>query len=425
MDEAPQFDQKNRRRPFGRKVAVSLGLIVVLVGSGSVIAGLLYAMKEDAAKREFFLMPPMVRTLKLDRETVNEKFVGYGSARPISETSVSTEVSGRILKIPEALREGASVQAGEVLAQLDSLEYEQVAERLEALLRADTSAINELKVESEKLGELVETAKKEEFLAREEWNRVDGLYKDGLAAKKEFDFAHLAFQQATRVLQEYQMQEARLAPRMHRLKATLDARKAETARARLNVERCSIRAPYTGRLKQRLVDNGDWVSPGQALFTVVDTTIVEIVAQIPAAVYARVEPGTTIKATSESAPDVVWEGVLARKSPSVDEQTRTFAAYIEVDNTRQEHPCIPGSFVTVEVVGRVFRDAIVIPRGALRDQEVLIVENDQLKAVQVSIVRAVGERLVIESSIKENDHLVLNPAPHLVDGMTVRTNETK
>ena len=360
--------------PGHSKVLPSILLIVVLLGGGAGVAGLLYTLREEAPRRDVAAQPPLVESIVLAAETVTERFVGYGSAQPVREADLAAEVSGRVIELVNDIRAGSIVTKGQLLVRVDDREYLRALDRANALADADQAGIDELTAEAEKLEELIKTAKDELRVAHNEYLRVADLYEQANAAKKEYDFASLAWQQARRVLQGYQMSAAKIAPRKARLAASRRAHLSDAELAKLNIERCAIRAPFDGIIQAMMVEIGERVGPGSVLMTLIDPSRVEIAIRLPAAVYDRTRVGAACRAESESLPGVFWQGQVARIAPAADETTRTFAVYVIVDNTKQSQPLVPGVFVGAEVQGPVREDRILVPRGVIREGYVLVAE---------------------------------------------------
>jgi len=430
------------------RLLLSILLIAVLIGGGAGVANLLYQMRQDAPRRNEPNPPPLVDSITLRAETITERFHGYGTAEPVRAANLSSEIAGRVTELVDDIRAGSAVTQGQALVRLDAREYELVVERFEALLAADEAGLEVLAVEGEKLQDLIATSEDEVQVARNEFLRVADLLERELAAKKEHDFANLAFQRARRVLQGYQMELARIAPRTSQLLASLRAHEAEANLARLNIERCEITAPFAGRLQSLLVEVGERVGPGSILMKLIDPSRVDIPIHLPVSVFDRVGIGSLCRVESESLPGVGWSGEISRIAPAADEATRTFATFVDVDNNHQELPLVPGTFVKAEVDGPAYPNRIVVPRGAIRGGFVMVVDsgaagpsnpganpgpaeashtpkhkrskNPVARARAVAIERLIGDRAIVSGDIRVGDRLILSHLSQLQDGSPIR-----
>ncbi len=168
------------------------------------------------------------------------------------------------------------------------------------------------------------------------------------------------------------------------------------------------------------VEVGDWLGPGSVVATLIDSARVEIGIQLPAAVYDRAKVGAACQVWSESMPDVRWRGRVARIAPFVDERTRTFAAYVEVDNAEQDQPCVPGTFVRAEVAGPRHDRVLAVPRGAIRDDAVLVAQDGKAQLRSIVPGRFVADRVIVTGEIAAGDVLILSHLSQLRGGSPIR-----
>ena len=399
----------------------SLVFIALLLAVGFGVAGVFTALRVEPPRTNLTALPPLVETFEVQPADVVEEFTGYGTVRAIHSARVAAEVSGTVVSCGETIREGTVVSRGEILLRLDDREYAHRQDRAEAMAEAEQASIEELDVELSNLTQLMKTAEQELRLAGDEKRRVGGLYERDLAAKKEFDFATLAYQRARRVVQGYERERGKLGPRRRRLEASKRGFEAEAAIARLNVERCVIRAPFSGTVNDLSVDLGDRVAPGMVLLTVVDSSSVEIPIQLAASSFGDVEVGTECRIASEGDRSQGWKGEVVRIAPVADERTRTFEVYIVVENDRTDGSALlPGLFVLADVRGPVHAEAIVVPRSACRDGKVYVVEGDVVRERRVTIERFMKGGSLVTGNLVLGDRVVTSHLNRLADGAPVR-----
>ena len=403
----------------------SILLIAVLIAGGAGVASLLYAMREEPPRRELASPPPVVETVLIRAQEVTERFAGYGTALPDRTVNLAAEVASTVIELVDDIEAGSVVREGQVLARLDDREYRYALDRAEALAAADQAASDELVAEAQTLQKLQATAEKELHVARDERDRLTDLYERDLAAKKEYDFANLAYQRARRIVQGYEMELAKIGPRRARFAASQRSHQAEARMAELNIERCRITASFAGTIQELQIEVGDRVAPGSVLMTLIDPTHVEIPIQLPASVYSRVKIGAPCRVESETMSGIVWHGELARTAASADQQTRTFSVYVDVDNTLQDQPLIPGAFVRAEVQGPVYPGGILVPRAAIRDGRVLVVAGNVTEQRSVTITRLIGDQALVEGGVRSGDRVVLSNLDRLAPGSSVRVHATE
>lgn len=403
-----------------RVVVLSTFLIVVMLAVSAGIGWLLIVASVKPPRRQTASQPPLVTTAVIYAKTVLERFDGYGTVRPIRKAKLAAEVAATVVERVGEIREGSAVLAAQALIRLDDRQYGLAAERADALAAAEQASLDELLVEEEQVGGLLRTAERELDVTAAEKGRVSKLFERQLAARKEYDFSNLAYQQARRVVQGYQREAARIGPRRARLAASKRAYEADVAQAQLNIERCTIRAPFAGRIESLLVDVGSHVAPGSIVLSLVDSSRVEVSIQLPSSVYARVAPGSPCTISTQSQTELRWVGEVGRVAPSVDEQTRTFSAYVVVDNKHQPSPLIPGMFVRARVEGPSHPDALLVPRQACRNGRVFVVNNGVAHARSVVTRRFIDDHALVEGELQDGDRVILSHLDRLTDGMPVR-----
>ena len=195
---------------------------------------------------------------------------------PLNDARLSAEINARVLEIP--VRVGDRVTAGELLVRLDCRDYASRAEAQQATQRALSSRLR---------------------LARTQLKRGRNLKKRSNISNEEVDARE------TEVLA---------------LEAELAAQKEAEKQARLNIERCEIKAPFTAVVSERLASVGALAAPG--------TPLVHLVQLDDAEVSARVRPleadeGAQAKIVHFSYLGRRYPLKLLRALPVVDPRTRT------------------------------------------------------------------------------------------------------
>ncbi len=403
-----------------RKFIVSVVLMVLLIAGGVMIAGWLSATRPPAERTAEPAPPPLVNVEQVVLEDIREFFVGYGSARADRDIRLTAEVSGVIVETAPGLNDGALADAGTLLVRIDDRQYRHQLARTEAMAADARARLRQLEVEKSNIGRLAAIAEQELEVNRDEFYRLGGLFEQDLASKKEYDFARLAYERSRRGLQGFKNELELVEPRREALEALHLARLAESGLARLDIERCWITAPFAGQVEHVSVDVGDRVLIGSELLRFMSTRTIEVPIELPASVRAQVELGARCLLEVDSMPGVHWDGRVARISPSADDRSRTFAAYVDVDNTRQARPLVPGYFVRATVEGQVLRQVLAVPRGVIVEDHVYVVNDEIAHLRAVRVERYVGERAIVTGALRPGDRLILTNLDVLFDGANVR-----
>lgn len=405
----------------GKKLIVSILLIVLVMAAGSLTFWRLLTTQIQAERSNTTARPPLVEVVRLAPRDIQRVFAGYGSARADVQVTLSAEVSGEIVFARERLRDGSPVRQVQTLLRIDEREYQQRLVRAQSLVADLEAQLDRLGVEKTSIERLAEIAERELGVNRDEQKRLAELFEQSEASKREYDMSRLAFQRSLRERQELLNQIELISPRRASLAASLNAQKATAQLAALSLERCSIVAPFDGVVEQVLVEVGDRVQVGDPLMRIVSPDRIEIPIELQVSARPHVTIGARCLLYVDSMPDVQWEGAVSRISPVANSRSRTFSLYVEVDNAEYDTPLIPGFFVSARIEGPVLREVIAVPRGSIVDDAVFVASEDFARRRNVKVEQWIGELAVLSGEVDPGDDLILTNLDVLYDGAPVRT----
>jgi hypothetical protein len=101
---------------------------------------------------------------------------------------------------------------------------------------------------------------------------------------------------------------------------------------------------------------------------------------------------------------------------------------IRVDKPYETKPPLAaGLFVTVEIKGRTLENALMLPRSALRENNIVWVvdENGQLTFRKVSVARLTSDAVLVEGGLKDGEMVVVSSLKAVTDGMQVRFRQAQ
>lgn len=383
---------------MNKVLKVVLPIAVIAVGAAAALA-MIWSRAEPA--RHAVEPPlPLVRVHPVTRQDVRLTVSSQGTVSPRTESVLVPEVSGRIIEVASPFASGGFFEAGELLLRIDPHDYRQ------AVVQA-RSAVTQAELRRE-----IELA--EGLVARREWSELG----EGPATPL--------------TLHEPQLAEA---------EAALDAARAALEQARRNLERTEIRAPYAGRVRDKLVDLGQFVNRGTPLATVYAVDYAEIRLPLPDSelAFVRLPLGYRGERDGASGPEVVlradfagrvheWRGRIVRTEGVIDPKSRYVHVVARVrdpygrGDDPERPPLAAGMFVDAEILGRPVEAVVVLPRAALRgDGRVLIVDADErLRFRAVQVLRTTHDEVVVTSGLDDGDRVCLSTLSAVTDGMRVR-----
>ena len=243
--------------------------------------------KEEVAKkkREFSLPVQIGRIIIKD---VTDQVRTVGNIRAEQRVIINSEVAGQITKVE--VREGDIVKSGDLLARIDSREYELEVEELEAELSAAKEefkkAIEGLRPEEkEKLLARVRVNESAFDLAIKEQDRFQKLVKDGVTAQSILDEVNDRAQQAKEKLREsraaFEAAKQSRQEDIQQLRAEGEGIVKRLEMAQLNFSKTIIHAPFKGTIIHKNIEEGAFVRVGSPVLEMVSSSRLKAVLEIP------------------------------------------------------------------------------------------------------------------------------------------------
>jgi multidrug resistance efflux pump len=401
-----------------RRVILSVITTIVLLAAGAGLFILMMVTKREPESIEPERPALSVTAIRLEPRDVVVPMRAFGTAEAERTAQIEAEISGEVIERPEEVRVGRAVEAGQLLVRIDDRDYEARLEQARSRLAAERATLRRLDVEEQSQRQMVATANEELAVAEREYARVLELFEDEVSNPRELDAARLAVQRARLALQRLETDLALVPTRREQLEATCKLREAEVALAELNVERCTIVAPFDGRVARLDVELGEQVRPGRTLLVLLDPRHIEVPVELPVSWRGNVRVDAPTRLMLESNPQAVWSGRVARVGPSADQSLRTFPVYVEVDNEKQLSPLMPGMFVRARIDGPLLTDAMLVPRGAVRDNRVFVCNEGEALRRDVQVRRHVLDQTAV-SGLEPGEIVITSNLDSLYDGAPV------
>ena len=242
--------------------------------------------EEVAKKKREFSLP--VQIGKIIFKDVIDQVRTVGNIHAEQRVTINAEVEGQITKVE--VREGDIVKSGDLLARIDSREYELEVEELEAELSAAKEefkkAIEGLRPEEkEKLLARVRVNESAFDLAIKEQDRFQKLVKDGVTAQSILDEVNDRVQQAKEKLREsraaFEAAKQSRQEDIQQLRAEGEGIVKRLEMAQLNFSKTIIHAPFKGTIIHKNIEEGAFVKVGSPVLEMVSSSRLKAVLEIP------------------------------------------------------------------------------------------------------------------------------------------------
>ena len=367
-------------------------LLVIIAGFA--LAGLLASNKPTVKNEVYKPLVTTIRVLQVQAKTEHLAIISQGTVQPRSESELIPEVSGRVVWISPSLVSGGSFQEGDILLRIDQSDYQSTLQRNKAVMQR---------------------SEVEQAYASDELKRIKKLFEKKLASQSQLDGAERTSQVAAANLLEGQ--------------AKLD-------QAQRDLGRTELIAPFDGLVRNEHVDLGQFVSRGNGIGVIYATDYVEVRLPIAASqleylglpvstrgqIPIDIQPPVTVTADFGNT-RIIWEGFLVRAEAEIDERSRMIYGVTRLLSMRDKDslPIPVGLFVQAEIRGRKVEDVIRLPRSAIRDNnQVLVVdEENRLRFRTVVILRLEREDVLISGGLSDGELISISPMQTVVDGMLV------
>ncbi len=371
-----------------------LPLVVLLAGIGA--AALLIATGPKVVPHASDAVAPLIRIVEVTPQSHQFSVSTHGSVKPRTESDLVPEVDGRVVLMSASLVSGGFFAEGDVLLEIDRLDYEVALEQARAGLARAQSELNN---------------------ARKNHVRLQDLKTRGSVSDAEVDNG----------LNQVRVTEA-----------VLREANARLMRSKRDLERTKILAPYDGRVRAESVDVGQFVRRGQSIGAIYAVDFAEVRLPVPNAdlAYLDLPLGNGDQPEAEQALVTLsaefagsqqkWQGHVVRTEGELDPNTRMVHVVAQIPKPYGPHnggtPLAVGMFVDAEIHGRILPGVSVLPRSALRgDNRVMVVDaNDQLRFRDVDVLRLVDDMVYVGDGLIAGERVCISPLRSTADGMRVR-----
>ena len=418
---------KQSRRVFLR---IAMCVLVLLLGATGMMA--LANLKKPPAE-----VLPEEHALRVEAMAARLADVpvvigGFGEVRALDVVPISPEVTGKILQIHPDLEVGEMVSEGDLLFEIDPVDYEAAQQEAKAAVERWTQSIRILEKRYDMDGRRLDTLVRNRDLAKQEFERLKTLLeRDKVGARSNVDAAersyNLAMDQADQMSQAVELYPIQIGE----ARSSLASARAGLSLAEANLKRCRVLAPFKGRVKEVSVEAGQYVGPGNPAVVLADDSVLEIHVPIDsrdgrqwlrfdesrvqtgAAWFAGLEPVECEIKWTEDASGHKWTGLLHRVV-KFDSNTRMVHLAVRVDasralsNGRDALPLVEGMFCSVRIPGKTLENVFQLPRWAVSFENTVYVSREsRLKTVPVEVARVQGDTALVSSGIDPGDMVVV------------------
>jgi multidrug efflux system membrane fusion protein len=329
-----------------------------------------------------------VKTAQALQKDVPVQIKAIGTIEAFTSVAIKSQVSGQINRIH--FSEGSDVGKGALLISIDPEPFQALLNQCEATLAKDQAQAK---------------------FAREQANRYEGLVKEGIVTRDQYDL---------------------LRSNAESLAATLTADRAAIRSARIQLGYCSIRSPITGRTGTIAMQPGNLVKANDLpIVTVNQLTPIYVTFSLPEKRLAEIKRAMAgnelkIEALIPNSPGSSETGTISFLDNAVNPATGTIKLKGVFANTSRK--LWPGQFTDVVMTLGNLRNAVTVPTNAVQTSQqgqfVYVVKTDATVEMRpVTSAAAAGEETVIEKGLAAGETVVTDGQLRLTPGARVDSGD--
>lgn len=368
--------------------------IVIVIGVTVALLILMKMLKPEIEKKQDAVTVPLVEVINITAIYYVIPIQTEGMVLPKTSINFAAEITGKIVSVAKQFSHGGKFKQGDVLVEVDPLDYELAITRANANVSARIAALD------------LEQAKSD--LARDDWKKYG---KKGKQSALNLNL-----------------------PQVASAKAALDGAKADLKLAKRNLQKTQIIAPFDGVILTKNVDIGQFVNIGMSLANIASTEIAEIRvalsdAQLSQSGLNQSIQDVLVKVTSEEIQGIQWQGRVAQIEAQRDARTLMNHVIVEIDQPflQQSVPLRFNTFVSVEFAGIKLNAVYPLARNFMMLNNKVKVLDSQSKLLikSVEVAYSNDEYYYIAKGLEQGDRVIITQLPNVKSGSLLELDHKK
>lgn len=336
-----------------------------------------------------------VQTGQVAKQSITSLVTASGEIRPQDYTNVLGQGFGKITDID--VKEGDVVKKGDVLLRVESIQPAADVKAQQANLDAMEAGVRSAAANNTSTQADVAQAQANLDKAEQDWQRGQGLYKDGLIPKQNFDQLKATYDAAAAALDASKARAQQAQAQFSQSRYQQEQSAATLIRQRDVLNKTTYEAPISGVVSYVPVKVGENVVPGiqnaegSFLLTISDMAVVNAEVMVDETDIPNVKIGQSADVTIDAYPGQVFKGHVAdvgeeailrtsglattQQTSANSQEARDFKVHVRLDNPPKQTR--PGLSCTAKIQTAHRTDVLTIPIQALAMRS-----HEELKADQ-------------------------------------------
>lgn len=387
-------DTKLPRRPLWQRL-LALALIILFLVIGVMVSRFIINTRPQVKRKAPKKMKTLVRVVEVSPRSARVQVRAQGRVVAAREITLKARVSGQVVYLHPDFIPGGIIGKDEILLKLDDTDYQ-----LNLRQQEDALALAEADLRIEEGSQTV---------ARQEWELITSLSEDVDMSSRD-----LALRK----------------PQLAKAEALVKSAQTAIERARVDLDRTVIRAPFNLIVRAENIDLGSEVLISTNLATLAATDIfwaeISLPAEklawfdlpdgkkrgSPALIHARQKEPYAGRIVS-LAPDLDKDGLMARLLIAITDP-------LGLQNGRQ--PLLLGGFVQAEIKGHSLDNVYQIPRSVLHENDIVMLVDDEnrLQLQPVTVAWRGLESVFVSRGLTPRSKVVISSVAAPISGMPLK-----
>ncbi|MEM7225480.1 MAG: efflux RND transporter periplasmic adaptor subunit [Pseudomonadota bacterium] len=400
--------------------------LLVLVGAGFMAKSLI------ATKPQVAPTPALERVWTVAAQPATPGQVApelkvFGQVVAGRDVELRPLVAGRVTEVGPNFIDGGLVRAGDLLVEIDPLDYQAAIKEIEAQIAEERAKIVEFESEIEAEHEMISQLRVQRDLHRRDVERRDALKQKGTGTEKSLDDARLALAQAAERIFGRQQAVSRLSARIDQRHAVVDQLTAALERAKRDLEETRLVAPFDGFLTNTATAVGRRVGVGDLIATLTDADWLEVRFHMSNGDFLRLIEGGDFRGRPARISwrladrEIAYEAEIDRLESEIDAQSGGVQLFARIKGAGLEGVLRPGAFVEVAIAEGPYDEVVRLPESALYSGETVYrIEEGRLTPLAVELVARDGKDILVRGPFDADDLVVTSRFAEIGPGVRVK-----
>ncbi|MCO4783665.1 MAG: HlyD family efflux transporter periplasmic adaptor subunit [Candidatus Cloacimonetes bacterium] len=423
-----------------RETSITLTLVIILLAGGFFIRQKFSSHKTNINRTDKEKIEVSYRTVRVKHKSLNNQYQSYGSVVALKTIQLNSLTTGKIIHTHDNFIEGGLIHKGEIILSVDTVKLKIHEKKLLNELSAKKIQEEKIKQNASNLLDSISIAKANLQISQNELNRSKVMLSEKTISAQSNEAALLKFQNQKATLTQLENQQKLLPHDLDSIQNQVEAILLQLQETRVDINRSSIKAPFTLRITNTHVNLGQFVAPNTPLAEAYDAQRLDLAIEVPSS-----QTSWLIETQNKSIADVdeanfnslklpqntiewispqvtgKFRAKNVRLSSAFDTQTRNLKLFMELEpKLLLNSPLIlPGSFAKVTLEGKQLKNVVSIPTMSIYDNQVQVVRDGKVSKKSVEIVKSNGTDTFVKNTFSLKDEILLRFRETLEDGSSV------